>query len=72
MEAHFDWPRPDRRREFLRASIDAEGGLVLFPNQGPAVLTSAVVSDGLVDCPAGHAITYGDRVRFLPFSALLH
>ena len=72
MEAHFDWPRPDRRREFLRASINAEGGLVLFPNQGPAVLTSAVVSDGLVDCPAGHAITYGDRVRFLPFSALLH
>ena len=72
MEAHFVWPRPDRRREFLRASIDAEGGLVLFPNQGPAVLTSAVVSDGLVDCPAGHAIAYGDRVRFLPFSALLH
>ena len=72
MEAHFVWPQPDRRREFLRASIDAEGGLVLFPNQGPAVLTSAVVSDGLVDCPAGHAIAYGDRVRFLPFSALLH
>jgi len=72
LEAHFDWPRPDRRREFLRTSIDAEGGLVLFPNQGPAVLTSAVVSDGLVDCPAGHAIAYGDRVRFLPFSALLH
>ncbi len=72
MEAHFDWPRPDRRREFLRASIDAEGGLVLFPNQGPAVLTSAVVSDGLVDCPAGQAIAHGDRVRFLPFDALLH
>jgi len=72
MEAHFDWPRPDRRREFLRASVDAEGGLVLFPNQGPAVLTSAVVSDGLIDCPAGHAIVRGDRVRFLPFDALLH
>ena len=72
IEAHFDWPRPDRRREFLRASIDAEGGLVLFPNQGPAVLTSAVVSDGLVDCPAGQAIVRGDRVRFLPFDALAH
>ena len=72
MEAHFDWPRPDRRREFLRASIDPDGGLVLFPNQGPAVLTSAVVSDGLVDCPAGQAIAHGDRVRFLPFDALTH
>jgi molybdopterin molybdotransferase len=72
LEAHFDWPRPDRRREFLRASVDAEGGLVLFPNQGPSVLTSAVVSDGLIDCPAGHAIVRGDRVRFLPFDALLH
>ena len=72
MEAHFDWPRPDRRREFLRASIDAEGGLVLFANQGPAVLTSTVASDGLVDCPAGQAIAHGDRVRFLPFDALLH
>ena len=72
MEAHFDWPRPDRRREFLRASIDAEGGLVLFANQGPAVLTSTVASDGLIDCPAGQAIAHGDRVRFLPFDALLH
>jgi molybdopterin molybdotransferase len=72
MEAHFDWPRPDRRREFLRASIDAQGGLILFPNQGPAVLTSTVASDGLIDCPAGHVIARGDRVRFLPFDALLH
>jgi molybdopterin molybdotransferase len=72
MEAHFDWPRPDRRREFLRASIDAEGGLILFPHQGPAVLTSTVASDGLIDCPAGHVIARGDRVRFLPFDALLN
>lgn len=72
LEAHFDWPRPDRRREFLRASLDGEGGLVLFPNQGPGVLTSTVLSDGLIDCPAGQAIARGDRVRFLPFNALLH
>lgn len=72
LEAHFDWPRPDRRREFLRASLDGEGGLVLFPNQGPGVLTSTVLSDGLIDCPAGQAIARGDRVRFLPFDALLH
>ena len=72
LQAHFDWPKPDRRREFLRASIDAEGGLQLFPNQGPGVLSSTVGSDGLIDCPAGCAIARGDWVRFLPFDALLN
>jgi len=72
LTAHFDWPKPDRRREFLRAAIDDEGGLQLFPNQGPGVLTSTVASDGLVDCAANSPIVRGDRVRFLPFNALLN
>jgi molybdopterin molybdotransferase len=72
LTAHFDWPKPDRRREFLRAAIDDEGGLQLFPNQGPGVLTSTVASDGLVDCAANRPIVRGDRVRFLPFNALLN
>jgi molybdopterin molybdotransferase len=71
MRADFDWTRPDRRREFLRASINAEGGLDLFPNQNSAVLTSTVRSDGLIDNPAGRAIRRGDQVRFLPFSELI-
>mgnify|MGYP006276521795 CR=1 FL=1 len=52
MRADFSWPRPDRRREFLRASFNAGGGLDLFPNQGSAVLTSTVRCDGLVDNPS--------------------
>jgi molybdopterin molybdotransferase len=71
LRADFDWPRPDRRREFLRARRNADGGLDLFPNQSSGVLTSAVWGDGLVDNPPQQAIRHGDRVRFLPFSALL-
>ena len=70
MRAHFDWPKPDRRREFLRVRIDAEGGLELFPNQSSGVLTSTVWADGLVDNPAQRPIRHGDTVRFLPFSEL--
>jgi molybdopterin molybdotransferase len=69
--ADFDWPRPDKRREFLRARYNAAGGLDLFPNQGSGVLTSVVWADGLVDNPSGHAVRAGDPVRFLPFTGLL-
>jgi molybdopterin molybdotransferase len=71
MRADFDWSKPDRRNEFLRARINPQGGLALFPNQGSGVLTSAVWGDGLIDNPPGQAIARGDSVRFIPFSALL-
>jgi molybdopterin molybdotransferase len=68
MRADFDWPRPDKRREFLRARRNEAGGLDLFPNQSSGVLTSAVWGDGLVDNPSGQAIRRGDAVRFLAFN----
>ncbi|WP_313950537.1 gephyrin-like molybdotransferase Glp [Accumulibacter sp.] len=71
LRADFDWLRPDARREFLRARNNAEGGVDLFPNQGSAVLTSAVWGDGLIDNPPQQAIRRGDMVRFVPFSELL-
>jgi molybdopterin molybdotransferase len=61
----------DPRREFLRARVNAEGGLELFANQSSGVLTSCVWADGLVDNPPAQAIGRGDVVRFLPFSELL-
>ncbi len=67
----FDWPRPDRRREFLRVRRSDDGSLALFPNQSSGVLTSAVWGDGLVDNPPGQAIRRGDLVAFTPFSELL-
>lgn len=70
MRADFAWPKPDRRREFLRVALNAGGGLDLFANQSSGVLTSTVRCDGLVDNPAGRAIAPGDTVRFIAFSAL--
>jgi molybdopterin molybdotransferase len=71
LPAHFDWPRPDRRREFLRARRNAAGGLDLFANQSSGVLTSAVWADGLIDNPPGQTIAHGDLVAFRPFDALI-
>ena len=71
MRADFDWPKADRRNEFLRVRINPQGGLDLFPNQSSGVLTSAVWGDGLVDNPPGQTITRGDSLRFIPFSELL-
>jgi molybdopterin molybdotransferase len=69
--ADFEWPRPDRRREFLRVRRNDSGGLDLFPNQGSGVLTSTVWGDGVVDNPSGHAIRAGETVQFLSFAELL-
>jgi molybdopterin molybdotransferase len=69
--ADFDWPQPDKRREFLRAHFNAEGGVELFPNQSSGVLTSAVWADGLVDNPSGQVVQRGDAVRVLLLSNLI-
>lgn len=68
LPAHFDLPKADKRREFLRARRNAQGGVELFPNQSSGVLTSVVWGEGLVDNPAGRTIAYGDGVDFIPFS----
>ncbi len=71
LPAHFDWPRADKRREFLRVRRNAAGGLELFPNQSSGVLTSAVWGDGVVDNPAGQTIAKGDTVQFISFAELM-
>jgi molybdopterin molybdotransferase len=71
VRADFSWPKPEKRREFLRVRRNASGGVDLFPNQSSGVLTSAVWGDGLVDKPGGATVAAGDMVQFLPFSQLL-
>jgi len=71
MRADFNWPKADRRNEFLRVKVNSKGGLDLFPNQSSGVLTSASWGDGLIDCPAGQAFEAGSMVKYIPFSALL-
>ncbi|MFC5478337.1 gephyrin-like molybdotransferase Glp [Massilia suwonensis] len=72
MRADFTLAKGDRRNEFLRARVNAGGGLDLFPNQSSGVLTSTVWGDGLIDNPPGRAINEGDIVRFIPFAELQH
>ena len=72
LRADFSLPKADRRNEFLRARVNAGGGLDLFPNQGSGVLTSTVWGDGIIDNPPGRVINEGDIVRFIPFAELQH
>ena len=71
LRADFDWPKADKRREFLRVRRNAVGGLDLFANQSSGVLTSAVWADGVVDNPSGRTIAKGDVVDFISFAEWL-
>jgi molybdopterin molybdotransferase len=71
VQADFAWKKPGARREFLRARLQPNGKLALFPNQGSGVLTSCAWGDGLVDLDVGQTVQPGDWVRFIPFSELL-
>ncbi|MED5621732.1 molybdopterin molybdotransferase MoeA [Ideonella sp. BN130291] len=72
LRAAFELKKADpRRREFLRVRLNEEGALELFPNQSSGVLTSAVWADGLVDLAAGHTVSVGDVLPFLPLAQLL-
>ncbi len=72
MRADFAWPKADKRNEFLRAKINAAGGLDLYANQSSAVLTSTVWGDGLIDNPPNQTIAQGDVVKFIPLSEVLY
>ena len=66
------WGRADGARlEFLRASLNAQGAVELYKNQGSAVVTSLCWSDGLVLNPPGNTIAVGDTVSFVSFAELL-
>jgi molybdopterin molybdotransferase len=70
VRADFAWPRPDKRREFLRVRRNAQGGLDLYRNQGSGVLTSLAWGDGLADIPPGRAVEPGDLVSYLSLAEL--
>ena len=70
LRADFDWQQSSRRREFMRARLNDNGGLDIFPNQNSSVLTSVTWADGLIDNPSEHLIHTGDIVRFLPLAEL--
>ncbi len=73
--ADFDWPRPDKRREFHRARLwrDDAGNarLSVHPSRSSGVLSSVTWANGLVVIHEGQTIAKGDRVDFMPFAELL-
>ena len=71
LPAAGEWKKADKRREFLRASLTAEGSVALYRHQGAGVMASLVEATGLIDNPPGQVIQAGDTVRFLSFSELL-
>ena len=73
--ADFDWPKPDSRREFLRARLTAsetgETRVRIYPNQDSGVLTSTVWADGFVEIGENSTVRAGDTVKYLPFASFL-
>jgi molybdopterin molybdotransferase len=72
--AAFHWPRPGRRREYVRARL-AQGSngvaVDIYPKQGSDVLTSTVWADGLVEIREGGTVEPGDPVPYYSFAELL-
>lgn len=71
LTAQFAWPRADKRREFVRARLDGQGGVTLHPHQGSGVLSSAAWADGLIDLAPGQTVVPGDQVAYWPLAELL-
>jgi molybdopterin molybdotransferase len=73
--ADFDWPKPDKRREFVRArlELDADGTprVSAYASRSSGVLSSVTWANGLVVIPEGQVLKPGDPVQFLAFSDLL-
>ncbi len=71
----FDWPRPDRRREFARARLElneqGEAVISVYRSRSSGVLSSLAWANGLAILPESTPLKKGDRVKFLPFSELL-
>jgi molybdopterin molybdotransferase len=74
--ADFDWPKPDSRREFLRARLvtgtAGDPQVQIFPNQDSGVLTSTVWADGFVEIAENETVQRGDSVDYLPLSQFLN
>ena len=76
MRCAFDWPRPDKRREFVRVRLSdddhAERSVTLYPNQGSGVLTSASWADGFIEVPENTPVTNGDYLNYYPFIEIMN
>ncbi|MCY1394853.1 Molybdopterin molybdenumtransferase [compost metagenome] len=70
LPAAFDWSKPNKRRQYLRARLQ-DGAVTIHPQQGSAMLLAASWADGLAVVEAGATLRQGEPVGYLPFSALM-
>lgn len=68
--AGFNWTKPGKRREYLRARLEA-GRAVLYANQSSSILRSAAWADGVVEVREHSQLEEGESVRFISFAELL-
>ncbi|GMT41513.1 MAG: molybdopterin molybdenumtransferase MoeA [bacterium] len=72
--AGFDWKRPDKRIEYMRARIETNDAgqrvVNVYPSRSSGVLSSVTWADGMAVINPDQQIVKGDRVRFIPFSSL--
>lgn len=69
VRADFDWQKPCKREEYLRARYHADGTATLYPKQGSGVLSSVAWANGLIKVPPQQTIAKGDSVTFIPSPA---
>lgn len=72
LNADFDWNTPNLRTEFLRAQINDNGCVELYPHQGTDIVTSLFWGDGLVQIPPHQEVRKGDLVHFISFAEQFH
>ena len=72
--AGFDWQRPDKRAEYMRAKLvtNDEGQTVVnvYPSRSSGVLSSVTWAGGMVVINPEQQLKKGDRVRYIPFTSL--
>ncbi|OGT91828.1 MAG: molybdopterin molybdenumtransferase MoeA [Gammaproteobacteria bacterium RIFOXYD12_FULL_61_37] len=75
LEADFDWPKPDKRREYARGRLeigaDGKARVNIFPSRSSGVLSSVAWANGLAVIPENQTLKRGDPVQFLSFGELL-
>ncbi|MBO1924642.1 gephyrin-like molybdotransferase Glp [Thiomicrorhabdus sp. 6S3-12] len=74
LQADFDWPKANFRRDFLRARMTNKRQQTvaeIYPHQGSGVLMSTSWAEGFVVIPEDSTIKKGDTVAFYPFSAFV-
>ncbi len=74
-EAAFDWPKPNKRREFARARMEigdnGKARVTIFPSHSSGVLSSVAWANGLAVILENQTLEHGDLVQFLSFDELL-